>query len=369
LTSGSDTANNIAVTVTKKQIAKPAVTNTNLVYNDSEQNAGIAANAAYTVIGDKGVNANAAYSAAVVLNDKDNYEWVGGGTDDLALSWSIAKAGHNMSGATFGNKSVQYNGESHSITVSGLPDGVEVSEYLNNGQTEIGVYTVTVKFKVTDTVNYNVPADMTATLTVTELPPVFTISVTGGTASAAAGEAGMSVTLTAGTAPAGKRFKEWLVVSGGVTVTNNTFTIGTDNVIIEAVWEDIAAGAAVNTPTASAKTHDSITINAVTAPASGQTVEYAISKTNSADGLVWQDGLTFTGLDADTAYYVFARSKANETHEAGAPCAALTVTTGKAAGGGLGGGAIAGIVIGAVVLLCAAGFCAYWFVYRKKKTV
>ena len=35
--------------------------------------------------------------------------------------------------------------------------------------------------------------------------------------------------------------------------------------------------------------------------------------------------------------------------------------------GGLSAGAIAGIVIAIVVVLGAAGFCVYWFVFRKKK--
>ena len=35
---------------------------------------------------------------------------------------------------------------------------------------------------------------------------------------------------------------------------------------------------------------------------------------------------------------------------------------------GLSGGAIAGIVIAIIVVLGAAGFCVYWFVFRKKKS-
>jgi hypothetical protein len=80
-------------TIAKAKIAKPTVTNTNLVYTGSEQPAGIAANVAYTVTGDKGTNVNA-YTATVALQDKVNYEWADGedDDDDLLLDWAIAKA-------------------------------------------------------------------------------------------------------------------------------------------------------------------------------------------------------------------------------------------------------------------------------------
>jgi hypothetical protein len=80
-------------------------------------------------------------------------------------------------------------------------------------------------------------------------------------------------------------------------------------------------GAGVGAPTASGTpTLNSITINAVTAPANGQqTVEYAISK--NADGTqmsAWQDGLTFGGLEPGTGYYVYARSAESKNYSAGA---------------------------------------------------
>jgi len=78
-------------------------------------------------------------------------------------------------------------------------------------------------------------------------------------------------------------------------------------------------GAAVTATTQTvSKTQNSVTINAVPAPGNGQTVEYAISTSSAAPGSGWQDGLTFTGLQAGTAYYVFARSKANSAYNAGA---------------------------------------------------
>ncbi|KMQ50097.1 polysaccharide deacetylase [Chitinispirillum alkaliphilum] len=70
----------------------------------------------------------------------------------------------------------------------------------------------------------------------------YTVQVTGGTASELLGPTGTTVSLSVGTPPEGQFFKEWRVVSGGVTITNNSFTIGTSDVVIEAVWENIGDG-------------------------------------------------------------------------------------------------------------------------------
>jgi len=87
-------------------------------------------------------------------------------------------------------------------------------------------------------------------------------------------------------------------------------------------------GAAVSAPTgASSVTSSSITINAVTAPGNGQTVEYAISATATAPVSGWQDSTTFSNLEPNTAYYIFARSKENSYYIAGAASAYLQVTT------------------------------------------
>jgi len=62
---------------------------------------------------------------------------------------------------------------------------------------------------------------------------------------------------------------------------------------------------------------NSITINAVPAPDNGQTVEYAISTNTTVPVSGWQDGLTFSGLNGNTMYFVFARSKENTNYNAG----------------------------------------------------
>lgn len=86
-------------------------------------------------------------------------------------------------------------------------------------------------------------------------------------------------------------------------------------------------GATVAAPTLDSKTYNSITINVVPPPGNGQTVEYAINNNTAASNSGWKDGLTFTGLLAETTYYIFARSKANNIYNTGVPSEALQVTT------------------------------------------
>jgi uncharacterized repeat protein (TIGR02543 family) len=89
-------------------------------------------------------------------------------------------------------------------------------------------------------------------------------------------------------------------------------------------------GALVTTPTVSGyPTHNSITVNAVTAPANGQTVEYAVSTASGVTPTTgWQTGTTFTGLAAGTTYYVYARSKEEATYYAGTASVSAKIITG-----------------------------------------
>ena len=78
---------------------------------------------------------------------------------------TVAKATYDMSGITFADDSVSYNGEEQSLAISGdLPAGVTVT-YDGNGNTNVGEYTVTASF-AGDYANYNAIPDMTATLTI-----------------------------------------------------------------------------------------------------------------------------------------------------------------------------------------------------------
>jgi len=94
-----------------------------------------------------------------------------------------------------------------------------------------------------------------------------------------------------------------------------------------------APGATVASPTLAFKTHNIIAINTVSA-GNGQTVEYTINTETAAPGFGWQEESVFTGLKPKTVYYVFARSKANSSFNAGAPSSGLSVTTDAAGSSG-----------------------------------
>ena len=138
-----------------------------LVYNAQVQKGVLAADG-YTVTGGEAVNAGD-YTAVVAL--RPNYVWRGGTTDSLEVPWSIAKATYDMSGVVFTNVTYVYDGsvKSNLVDTATLPDGVRVTGYENNGQTEIGDHTVTAHF-AGDEVNHNSIPDMTAKLTIVAEP-------------------------------------------------------------------------------------------------------------------------------------------------------------------------------------------------------
>jgi hypothetical protein len=96
---------------------------------------------------DANYNAPATMTATLVINNKISYD---------------------MDGVTFEGASITYDGNAHSIYISGtLPDGVTVT-YTGNGETAVGEYPVTAIFAVANPETHNIPAPMTATLTITK---------------------------------------------------------------------------------------------------------------------------------------------------------------------------------------------------------
>lgn len=83
------------------------------------------------------------------------------------IEFVIQKATLDLSGITFNNKTVNYNGQEQKIEISGsLPAGVSVS-YSNNKFTEVGEYLVTATFNV-DESNYNKVESMSAILKIVD---------------------------------------------------------------------------------------------------------------------------------------------------------------------------------------------------------
>ena len=90
-----------------------------------------------------------------------NYEAI----SDMSAILTIKKATLNMSGVSFGDKTVTYDGTEHSIALMGtLPAGVSV-KYDGNGKVNAGNYTVTAHFEY-NTQNYEAISDMSAILTI-----------------------------------------------------------------------------------------------------------------------------------------------------------------------------------------------------------
>lgn len=145
---------------------------TGLVYNGSEQVA-VASTEFYTVIDGSAINAGE-YEATVTLIDTTKYVWEAEFNGKVAFN--IEKATYDMSGVSFPDTTITYDGAAHSIFISGdLPENVTVS-YNNNNHTDIGSYEIVASF-LGDELNYNKIEDMKATLTIEKAFPKITTIV------------------------------------------------------------------------------------------------------------------------------------------------------------------------------------------------
>ena len=98
------------------------------------------------------------------------------------------------------------------------------------------------EYKVGDSYTVNRDTGIKALWENSVIPPTtYTVTISNdgngsGTASPSAAVVGMEITLTA-TPDTGYRFKEWEVISGGVVITNNKFTMPDVNVEVKAIFE------------------------------------------------------------------------------------------------------------------------------------
>ena len=98
------------------------------------------------------------------------------------------------------------------------------------------------EYKVGDSYTVNVDTGIKALWENSVIPPTtYTVTISNdgngsGTASPSAAVVGTEITLTA-TPNTGYRFKEWEIISGGVTITSNKFTMPDGNVEVRALFE------------------------------------------------------------------------------------------------------------------------------------
>lgn len=148
---------------------------------------------------------------------------------DLCVSApvTVIKRNYDMSGATWSPSSLVFDGKAHSVTLSGLPDGVTVREYIGNGFIYAGQYSVSAALDY-DTLNYNAPTLAPHTVTVEKqtVPlPVIGAAEYDGTPHTAALQP--SALYTAGALPTASITGAYPII---LTLTDpNNYTFGTSH--------------------------------------------------------------------------------------------------------------------------------------------
>ncbi len=126
----------------KTMIPVPTVLSNNFVYDGTEKSLAIAENPAYTISGNSGVHAGR-YTVKVSLANTDTAVWDNGLSDDILLTFTIAKAQVEIPAAVKSN--YVYNGENQTY------DLIKSKYYTirNNVKKEAGRYDVTVSLNNT----------------------------------------------------------------------------------------------------------------------------------------------------------------------------------------------------------------------------
>lgn len=131
--------------INAKEIAIPSVSTKSFVYDGKPKSLTIAANSAYTVSGNNGVDAGH-YTVKLSLTDPKNTVWSNGSTEDIKIIMNITKAQIEIPAAD--NTVFIYTGKE-------LTYNIAKSAYYtvkNNKETQIGNYVVLVSLN--DTKNY-----------------------------------------------------------------------------------------------------------------------------------------------------------------------------------------------------------------------
>lgn len=154
--------------IAEAKVPIPAADNTEFVYNGAEQTYAIAANELYTVSGNVQKDAGT-YTVTVSLNDKANYVWPDGTTNDRTYTFTISPK--PVTATWLGLEQVYGSAEPVSVILSGLAEGDEGLEAEISGiSTEAGEHPLSASLKNYDIIN------STATLRIQQKPVTITVT-------------------------------------------------------------------------------------------------------------------------------------------------------------------------------------------------
>ncbi|MCQ1529470.1 InlB B-repeat-containing protein [Lutispora saccharofermentans] len=190
-------------------------------------------------------------------------------------------------------------GTAVTITADAAPDGQRFKEW-NITSSVIFVESTS---KTSQTAKFTMPAQPVTATAIYEALPVNTYSITvqddgNGTASAnvISAQAGTEITMAA-TPNIGYRFKEWQVISGGVNIVENKFTMPAENVTVKAIFEPIPAAlynVAVNGSYAGTSGAGSYAQGAAVTINAGSRSNYSFAGWSSSGGVAFADANSST---------------------------------------------------------------------------
>lgn len=164
---GNDTMVIGELTIGEQTVEIPTADDTEFVYNGSEQTYAIAESKLYTVEGNVQKDAGT-YTVTVSLNDKDNYVWSDGTTDDKTYTFIISPK--TVTATWVGLEQVYGSVEPVYVILSGLAEGDEGLEAVISGvSTEAGEHPLNASLKNYDIING------TATLRIQQKPVTITV--------------------------------------------------------------------------------------------------------------------------------------------------------------------------------------------------
>ena len=160
------------LTIGEQTVEIPAADDTAFTYNGAAQTYAIAESELYTVTGSVQKDAGS-YTVIVSLNDKANYTWSDGSTEDKTYDFVIAAK--PVTATWMGLDQVYGDGQKVSLIIDGLKGGDSVENAVITGiSTEAGSHQLTVTLE-----NY-VISPAAATLVVQQKPVIITVTETGG---------------------------------------------------------------------------------------------------------------------------------------------------------------------------------------------